>query len=1542
MSTLEERSHGDSGDLYPLSLEQEKLWLTEARGFGPEGHANVAAMRIVGSLATADLEQAVAFVLARHEALSIQVIEVAGRVHQVRGASPPHVQVEEVRSPSAKDAWYRALLRARAAADEPLDVRKSVCRARIVRVAEHDHLLVLVMHMLVSDGSSLNVLFGELAAALRAFRNGHVPELAPAGSPLQYACDQRARSAAAQDSVDYWVERVRGTGTVARLPYDGDPGDGTDVRGFVADCRLSADEARAVSRFAAQRRVTRFALTLASFALMLHALTGRRNVVVPAPVSTRDERTERVVGHFLNTVPYRLDLGDHRTFDNSVSAANAAIWDGWQHRLAPFQDVMAKLAPQVAAEISLRPNVMLAQNTAPLASMRVDDLTFVPIALPNRTSKFDLALIASETDDWSTRVTVRSVAFSAERVQRIAELYRSVLVGGTSAPERPAEELWSAAPLWSLHEPEQTFVSFPDALESAASRHPDAIALDDGAMALTYRELVARVRAADRRLRDAGIVPGDVVLLAADRVVLTYVAYLATLRAGAVVVPFDTRWPSARLASIVEDCAPAAVVAISDNSLPTVARFFRRDDLAATGPEEPLPHPVRRDDPAYVIFTSGTTGRPKGAILPHRALANLGGADRGAIGLRVGDRVAQFAPLVVDASVWDIVASLVAGATLVVVPDEVRADHERLSAFLDMRRISVVKAPPSTLVTICDTSAETLRAVISAGEPCPRALADRWRSSVEFFNAYGPTEAGCWATLERFDGTFREYVEIGPPLPGVSISVRTPTGRVVNDGCVGELWIAGEGVGLGYLRSDDLTRERFVTDAAGASYRSGDLGRRLEDGRFELLGRADRQVKLRGNRIQLEEIEHVLLEHPAVLRAAVLAAPERRPDRLIAFVELQDASGDDALIRQLRRTLPDVMLPARFVRVSRWPLSAGGKTDFDALRRSERDANERRAVETAGVHFYRVFWEPSGRSPDRVRSDVDVVVCENAGFGERVASALDGSAPDVIPLRDSRGAPHSADSLARWLLQLADGRRELRLAIVCIEPVALALLLPFSHAAVELAGRVRFDITLVTSGAFAVDPGDAICPKARAAAAFAKVLPQESTDVATRLLDLEAAGDTGTLASSIAEAVTAYGGSPPGTILAVRRGTAFRRRAVEVAADRDAPCVLRERGVYVLTGGFGGIARALALRLARDRQASLVLASRSAFMRRPEEPLPEDCDRGVALFIEQLESYGSDVLIVPCDAANGDDVDALVRAAHASFGRIHGVLHCAGVGSPASFPQLDPGTIERVMRPKDDGTRVLLERLPLGEMDFVASMSSTASFAGGFGSMAYTAANLVQEAHAERAAADIVTIAWGRWIESGMAARAQVPHDLSTALVEALTHGIDDEAGYLAFIAALGLGPGLVFATADGLPSYEPGETAAPLARSSRTAAVVRPRPRMDAPVCPPRSALDAWLLRRFEEVLSVEGIGVDDDLFVLGGHSLNAAQLATVLSEDFEVDVSLATIFRYPSVRALAELIASQAEDLQKLTAIAETYLYVSSLSVGGEGLPAPAAAAR
>ncbi|MCG8348345.1 MAG: amino acid adenylation domain-containing protein, partial [Chloroflexales bacterium] len=488
--------------------------------------------------------------------------------------------------------------------------------------------------------------------------------------------------------------------------------------------------------------------------------------------------------------------------------------------------------------------------------------------------------------------------------------------------------------------PDQT--CFHHLFEAQVARHPDALALVLDDAALTYRELNARANQLAHYLQEHGVGPGTLVAVGLDRSFELLIAILGVLKAGGAFLPLDPSYPPARLAFMLDDAQPAALLTTAvtaprfnaaapprcihlDVDWPAIARFPEHNPVSA----------ATADSLAYVIYTSGSTGQPKGALLAHRGWCNLTAFQRETFALQPGKRVLQFAALSFDASIWELGMALGNGATLALARAELLRAGPDLLQLLQTQQVTTVTLPPSLLAVLPPTDLPQLETVVAAGEACPAALAARWAVGRRFYNAYGPTEATVCATIQRCAADAATHPPIGRPLPNVTCYVLDRQQQLVPVGVAGELYIGGVGVAQGYLNRPELSAERFVASPFRADerlYRTGDLVRYRADGQLEFLGRIDQQVKLRGFRIELEEIAAVLREQAAVQDALVLARAEGGGEpRLVAYVLRQPATDEEApdataAVASVLRAfaserLPEYMAPSAFVFLEAWPLT---------------------------------------------------------------------------------------------------------------------------------------------------------------------------------------------------------------------------------------------------------------------------------------------------------------------------------------------------------------------------------------------------------------------------------------------------------------------------------------------------------------------------------------------------------------------------------------------------------------------------------------------
>ena len=803
---------------------------------------------------------------------------------------------------------------------------------------------LLAVHHLVIDGTSLAVFMEEFGAVYAALSEGRAPSLPSlAITPGDIAVWQRARleEADLQADEDYWR-----TSLAPPLPVLGSLRDVTDdvpagvqgPPGALVTTVLGSDALTRLRTFAAANGTSPFAVMFAlwSAVLMRHARTHDICHGVPVDDRPRPE-ADRLIGCFIKTLPIRVRIDEAASFSDMLAAVQAA-WDGAQrHADLPLR--------QILAAAGLR--------TAPFRSVFAyqqwdagDDAAFRRWDLDLGRAAFDLVLDVIETPAGASIRLEFARSFSDEATaRRLLDRLVAAADELLAMPDQPlsrasflaAAERATLAKLNTTVGALNSDATLHGLFAASAQRVPDAVALVHGEITLTYKELDRRVDTFARALVAADGGPHRRIAILVGRGIDMVVAILATLRAGSAYIPIDDGYPPARIRDILADGDPALVVATADTlALVPPAVRERVVDIATPRPvpdDLPLPQ-VAPADIAYVIFTSGTTGRPKGVEVAHRGVVNYAGILGELLALSPGTRMLQFAATGFDAAAAEIFSTLAAGATLVLADKLDILPGRDLEETILRHRIDVVTLPPSVLALVDPARlAGRLAAVIAAGEALPPALADRWSAATILFNAYGPTENSICSTVKRVVPGERP-VRIGAPIRNATVHILDRFALPLSTGEIGEIWVGGVGVARGYLGRDDLTAERFVADPfapePGARlYRTGDLGRRLGDGDIEFLGRTDTQVKLRGNRIELAEIENVFAANSAVAQAVALV----RGESLEAFVvPAPGAQLDERRLRALAaQRLPDYMRPVRYHLIAGVPLSPNGKADRAAL-----------------------------------------------------------------------------------------------------------------------------------------------------------------------------------------------------------------------------------------------------------------------------------------------------------------------------------------------------------------------------------------------------------------------------------------------------------------------------------------------------------------------------------------------------------------------------------------------------------------------------------
>ncbi|MFH9794693.1 amino acid adenylation domain-containing protein [Streptomyces virginiae] len=951
----------------PVSFAQRRLWFL-GQAEGPAATYNVTlALRLTGPLDAAALEAALGDVVARHESLRTVFDAHDGVPHQRILPAPPAPLLTVTDRPVQELTGHTFDL----ARDVPL-------HAYLRPEAPDEHVLLLVMHHIASDGWSLRPLFRDLADAYTARLGGEAPVGEPL--PVQYAdytlwqyrllgADTDPQSQLSRQ-LDHWRQALAGLPDELPLPLDRPRPAAPSHRGDVVPLELDADLHARLAELAAGHGATLFMVLQAAYATLLHRFGAGEDLPIGTPLAGRlDPALDELVGFFANTLVLRTDLTGRPDFAELLARVREADLAAYAHQDVPFERLVEELNP--ARTLARHPlfQVMIAfDNTAGGGPEFPGTRTaYEPLGLP--TTAFDLTLNLSERHhpDGAPAGIEGGLEFATDlfdraTAERLADALLRLLAQVAADPNRPVAELdvlgeAGRTALAGWHDtarPGAADVLLPEAFAAQAAETPDATALVSGETRLTYAELDARANRLAHGLTAAGIGPEDVVALALPRCAESLVAVLAVLKAGAAFLPLDADYPLERTAHMLADARPAAVLTHAGWPLPEVleglagATVLDLDEQArAERPAGAPPVRVTAANAAYVIYTSGSTGRPKGVVVRHGGLANLlafhrdetiAAARQAHPGRRF--RFAQAASLSFDTAL-EALLWMVAGHELHLLDDDVRRDAAAIVRYAEHTGADVLdvtpgqaerlveeglleRCPPALLMVGGEALGQTLSAALTAA------------ADTVVLNMYGPTECTVDALYHRLSGDPRPL--IGRPLPNIRAHVLDTGLRPVPPGVPGELYLSGAGLARGYLGRPALTAERFVADpfAPGERmYRTGDLARRRPDGRVEYLGRTDHQVKVRGFRIEPGEIETVLAAHPDVLQAAVLPHQDGTDGtagtRLVAYLVARTPLDPAALRAHAAAALPDYMVPAAFTTLDALPLNVNGKLDRSAL-----------------------------------------------------------------------------------------------------------------------------------------------------------------------------------------------------------------------------------------------------------------------------------------------------------------------------------------------------------------------------------------------------------------------------------------------------------------------------------------------------------------------------------------------------------------------------------------------------------------------------------
>lgn len=984
---------------FPLSFAQQRLWFLDQ--LEPESPAYLMSdsFRVRGALHVSALREGIAELLRRHESLRttfllkddqpIQCIHPAASMYSL-----PIVDLSSIactkREEEARGLAYQEALK-------PCDLaRGPLMRITLLRLANEEHVLLIKMHHIISDGWSTTILLDELERLYHAFSIDQPPPLEPL--PVQYkdyAIWQRQwlQGQTLEQQLNYWVQQLQGT-EMLELPTDYPRPPVRTYRGDTASLLLPLSLREQFVEISQRHGTTLFMTLLAAFQVLLMHYTGQTDLAVGTPIANRTHPDlERVIGFFANTLVLRTDLSGDPTFLEALARVREVALGAYTHQDVPFDKLVEMLQPERDLSRSPLFQVEFLLQMAPETTEETRDLEISRLGIEQPTAPFDLVLVAFDTPE-GLRCDVQYATdlFTAGSVRQLLHRWQMLLESIVAAPHARLSALsllsererhlilhdWQ--PLYSEPEPAG---SFQELFAAWTAITPDAIALVTEQTALSYAELDRRANQLAHYLQTQGVQAEVLVGVALERSAAWLISVLAIWKAGGSYLPLDPSYPVERLNFMLEDAQvplllieradleiikgrgaiekPASLFGTGTTDQPaafTTDTGVRQLHLQEAWPlivQQPADPPrirVQMEQVAYVIYTSGSTGTPKGVQVPHRGIGNLATVQAQTFGINAHSHVLQFASQSFDASISEIVTALLTGACLYLAPSEQRLPGPELLALLQRWAITVVTLPPSALAALPVQPLPALQTLVVAGEACPAELVTRWAAGRRFLNAYGPTEATVCASIALCEATGGQP-GIGRAIANTQLYVLDDQLRLTPPGVPGELYIGGVGVARGYLKRPALTAERFVPHPFSAKggarlYRTGDRVRQRDDGSLDFLGRLDEQVKIRGYRIEPGEIEALLTRHVAIQMAVVLIQQETLENpRLSAYVVKTSPEVELAPLEvraYLQELLPDYMLPTHIFVLDAFPLLANGKIDRRKLRALE--AGER----STGAH----------------------------------------------------------------------------------------------------------------------------------------------------------------------------------------------------------------------------------------------------------------------------------------------------------------------------------------------------------------------------------------------------------------------------------------------------------------------------------------------------------------------------------------------------------------------------------------------------------------